>query len=326
VNVTNTASSAVELGAFGLAMPAAGEEPDIEQSVYADPHVGGEHGFVEWVRCVVDEQTLLAVPLVENKKFPPSVQTLSRFEAWRPIMENTCGKDSWEMDAVSLAWADEWAKNQQYPFLYMSKELNDTQTWPNPKSPWPAWHGSDSVPITDFEGIAQPWNEPTTAVLAPGQTATFAVQLLLAPRDPRTRDAGLALAGKAVLRAVPGYVVSPSMTSATLYVGCPAGAKAVSVSVADAKVITATLLPSTPRSSSPAAPAAGAMNEAVVSIKALARGRSRVSVLFDDGTTAVAHYNVLPDFHEQISALGKHWANDAWLPREYMDPFGRSAR
>ena len=112
----------VEVGAFGLSMPSAGMQHDIKNSVWSDPHVGGQHGFVEWVRAVVDEQTLLAVPLVETH----DKTSVSRFEAWRPVMENTCGNDVWEMDSLSKAWADEWSKNQQYPFLYMSQRLNDT--------------------------------------------------------------------------------------------------------------------------------------------------------------------------------------------------------
>ena len=32
----------------------------IEQSVWSDPHLSGDHGFVEWVQVVVDERTLLA--------------------------------------------------------------------------------------------------------------------------------------------------------------------------------------------------------------------------------------------------------------------------
>ena len=34
------------------------------------------------------------------------------------------------------------------------------------RSPWPSWHGHETVPITDFNGMAQPWNTPTAAVLA----------------------------------------------------------------------------------------------------------------------------------------------------------------
>ena len=87
VNVTNTHDAAVEIGALGLAMPAAGQQHGIEQSVWNDPHVGLDHGFVEWVRVVVDEATLLGVPLTAGEGF----------EAWRPMLENTCGNDVWEL-------------------------------------------------------------------------------------------------------------------------------------------------------------------------------------------------------------------------------------
>ena len=52
----------------------------IEESVWLDPHIGGDHAFVEWVRVVVDEQTLLAT--AEGAGSP--------MEAWRPLLEDTC--------------------------------------------------------------------------------------------------------------------------------------------------------------------------------------------------------------------------------------------
>ena len=44
-------------------------QPDIEQSVWNDPHVGLDHGFVEWARVVVDEQVMLAVPATHDSDF-----------------------------------------------------------------------------------------------------------------------------------------------------------------------------------------------------------------------------------------------------------------
>jgi hypothetical protein len=329
MKLTNTASDPVEIGALGLAMPSAGMQKDIKDSVWSDPHIGGQHGYVEWVRCVVDEQTLLAVPLVDPAPSRTAAQTtapstattasvldLSRFESWRPILENSCGNDVWEMVAVSMAWTEEWAANQQFPYMYMSEALNKTGTWPHPKSPWPAWHANDTIPVTDFAGIAQPWNDPTSVVLKPGETANFAVQLLLAPRDPRTRDTALATAGKAVMRAVPGYVLSSSMTTAKLYVGCPAGTKVVAVTVSNSTVLTATLVATEPpstssdtasttssttsSSSASARSTSSSSQEAIISVRASVRGRASVSVKFDDGTTAVAHYTTIPDFAEQV--------------------------
>lgn len=37
------------------------------------------------------------------------------------------------------------------------------------------------------------------------------------------------------------------------------------------------------------------------------------------------HYSVLPALSAQVAAVGKHWAEDAWLPLEFPDPFGRAA-
>ena len=54
-------------------------------------------------------------------------------------------------------------------------------------------------------------------------------------------------------------------------------------------------------------------------------GRVRVEVAFADGTSAVAHYYVLPAFELQVANIGQHFAHVAWLPRDFVDPFGRSA-
>ena len=40
-------------GGLGFAMPQAGMQHGIEESVWLDPHIGGDHGYVEWVRVVV---------------------------------------------------------------------------------------------------------------------------------------------------------------------------------------------------------------------------------------------------------------------------------
>jgi hypothetical protein len=54
-------------------------------------------------------------------------------------------------------------------------------------------------------------------------------------------------------------------------------------------------------------------------------GRVRVLITFSDGTSAACHYFVVPPLRQQVSSLGTFLANMAWLPREYVDPFGRSA-
>lgn len=220
----------------------------VQNSVWNDPHIGGDHGFVEWVRAVVDEDTLLATAHGAG----------SGFEAWRPLMEadnadadgDSEGGSHWCWEVYSKAWAEEWAENKQFPFLEMEKNLatavskidNNTLLWAKPRaSPWPAWHGHETVPITDFEGIAAPWNTPTSEALAAGQTKSFAIKLTIASKGPRTRNDALLAAGRSALTAVPGYVISAEMTSAKIVVALPAGVTLVSVAVSNSSLMTATI-------------------------------------------------------------------------------------
>ena len=79
-NITNAhASDSIVLGGLGFSMPNAGQQNGIEESVWNDPHIGGDHAYVEWVRVVVDQQTLLATSA------PGSSESGSGMEAWRPV-------------------------------------------------------------------------------------------------------------------------------------------------------------------------------------------------------------------------------------------------
>jgi hypothetical protein len=112
-DVTNTHTASLKLGSVGFPMPHAGMQKGIENSVWNDPHIGGDHGFVEWVRVVVDEDTLLAT----------AEGNVSGFEAWRPLMESSCARDHWSWEVHSEAWAEEWKQNKQFPYLQMSEAL-----------------------------------------------------------------------------------------------------------------------------------------------------------------------------------------------------------
>ena len=108
----------------------------------------------------------------------------------------------------SKAWADEWKENKQFPILEMSESLasamdpiNNVSLWAKPHlSPWPSWHGHETIPVTDSEGMAAPWNTPTSGTLAPGATKSYAIRLTMAEAGPRTRNAALTKANRAVLQ------------------------------------------------------------------------------------------------------------------------------
>ena len=274
--------------------------------MWNDPHVGGDHGFVEFVRVVDDEATLLVTAADGG-----SARAGSRLEAWRPMLEDLGDGDSYEWVVASAAWAAEWAQNTQWPYLKMSDSLKTL--YPpfatDPQTPWPATDGKRSMPLltADGGGAASPWNPPTSLTLAPGETHSVALRLQLATGGPRTRDAALSSMGGAVLRAVPGYVLSRRR---------PLSSRRRAASAPRA--------PSTATLTVSVGPSAGGGFERL-DLSAVGYGKSRVVVTFSDGSTAVAHYNILPPFATQVAALGTHLADVAWLPREYPDPFGRSA-
>eukprot|EP01084_Bolivina_argentea_P028655 53226_1 len=298
-NITNTIQNDIEIGSLGFAMPCAGPQPDIEQAVWNDPHIGLDHGWVEWTRIVVDEQVMLAFPIMQKGS------TKTHFEAWRPIMENTCGNSVWEYNVHSLAWAYDWNTSTQWPYLYMSAALNQTNMWPNPKTPWPAWHLHDTVPITNKTN----WNKPTSDIIKSHETKSYAIKFQLAEKGPRTRDQTLLNNNKVTFHAVPGYVLSSEMKTARLFINTSNNVKISNVTSNNLNVLTATLFTNN-----------------TINLSPKNGGRASIIIAFSDASVTSAHYAVINTSFKHIKdTLGLFWEHTAWLPRNFIDPFGRSA-
>jgi len=136
---------------------------------------------------------------------------------------------------------------------------------------------------------------------------------------PRDVDAALVEVGEPVLRAVPGYTLATDMTTAKLMVlSLPAGATVANATSSDPTILAVSKV--TVSDGGTGKPAAAMTT---IALLPTARGRARISVVFSDGTEGVAHYMVLPPFPAQIAAVGKHWSEVSWLPRDFPDPFGR---
>jgi hypothetical protein len=145
-----SATSAVRVGGLGFALPENPGHPPagIEQTVWNDPHIGGEHGFVEFVRVVDDEATLLVTPENGYAKTTP-------FEAWRPMLEDLGNGDSYEWTVASAAWAAEWALNYQTPFVNMSDTVHGTpDMFPHAETPWPSTDGHTGVPLIEAAKVS----------------------------------------------------------------------------------------------------------------------------------------------------------------------------
>lgn len=307
-----TATADVRVGGFGMSLPADDiTDTDLAHIAYinsfVDPHIGGDHGWAEWTR-VVGNQTMLVLP-------GPG-PTATRMEAWRPLLED-CGFEGTmaEWTVLSGAWASEWDTNRQAPVLSMPQDLAGTGVWgPSPSSPWPAWRNDEVVHIPDMRD--KYWLTPSVLELRAGQTASFSLRFVLAPGGPQTRDETLLAAGEPVLQAVPGYTLSTEMDPASTYLLVTPPGKLTVASVAvsgKGGVLAAKQGASLPD---------GTIQ---VNLTPIGNGRASVAVTFSDGSSSVAHYLVLPPFSAQVASLGAHWANVSWLPREYPDPFGRSA-
>eukprot|EP00325_Prymnesiales_sp_UTEX-LB-985_P031060 CAMPEP_0174740054 /NCGR_PEP_ID=MMETSP1094-20130205/72619_1 /TAXON_ID=156173 /ORGANISM="Chrysochromulina brevifilum, Strain UTEX LB 985" /LENGTH=739 /DNA_ID=CAMNT_0015943689 /DNA_START=33 /DNA_END=2252 /DNA_ORIENTATION=- len=195
----------------------------------------------------------------------------------------------------------------------------------DPPTPWPATDGKHAMPLLASEGLgaANPWNIPTSITLPAHGHVSVGLRLQLATAGPRSRDDALSQMGNAVIHGVPGFVVPTDLTSARLFIKPPTTLTLVSItaetSAATNATLTFTRLPST---------GSGSTGDSVFdtyAVTASGYGSVRARAIFSDGSTATVHYFVLPPLSQQVTALGSHFADVAWLPRDYIDPFGRSA-
>ena len=277
-----------------------------------DPHLGGDHGYVEWVRMTGNE-SLLAVP----------ASAPTRLEAWRPLLED-CNYGGWEHEwtVLSAAWAHEgeWGTQRQAPNnLRMAPDLLAMGLWgADPLTPIPAWRGGQVMNLTGMP--LRYFNPPTFLELRAGESVSFALRYSLAPNGPRTAAAGLLASRHPALRSIPGYTLGTDFNSSYLIVTVPRGAPPplnVTVTPLNTLAFVGGFVPCAPDT------AGGASYR--IAAQPLAPGRARAAIAFPDGTHAIAHYHITPPFNEQVASVGRHWSEQAWLPRAYPDPFGRGA-
>jgi hypothetical protein len=352
--VTNTNATAVRIGSLGIPLVSNSNFGQLNLTQIAaftsflEGYPGGDHSYATMTRTDGTDT------LVVYSCAPGPGQAPTPMEAWRPLLEDGSqtggGVMSWEV--VSGAFEDEWNANRQFPALMdFPNDPVHVEQWPNPKSPTPSWHLAETL----WKPNPRQWNPPTTMTLQPGETTEIAVCFVLAEpgtpspsssstatlaadrasvmaaltqgaassgqatRGPRARDTALARAGASVVVPVGGYVIGTDMLNASLAVLPPAGASLQAATCDDPTVlaVVGTAL-------APTAPGQ-AVNLTVVSLQGLARGRARLVLSFSDGTSQFVHYYVLPPLRTHIDTYATHASTVAWLPRDFVDPFGRSA-
>lgn len=156
----------------------------------------------------------------------------------------------------------------------------------------------------EWSGVT-PWNEPTSRMLAAGETLTVGLRFSLAAGGVSDIADTVVAAGIPHAQSVPGYIV-PQDVNSTLTLDTTASVVNMSTTPADALDIT-----SLSDSSYSVAPAASAY------------GRVRLTINYDDGTQQTIHYNVVKSAPDVLSDLGEFLTTSQYYT-DTSDPFGRA--
>ncbi len=154
---------------------------------------------------------------------------------------------------------------------------------------------------------ATPWNAPTQATIAPGQSRTYGLEFLLSPSIRGVEDT-LAKAGRPVAVGIPGYV-APMDEDMTLFLRYPGRVTSVDVEPAGAMRVAAGR--NTPN------------GWKQYTLRGRAWGRARVTVKYADGTNQALSYYVTKPAAQVVNDLGHFLFTKQWFEKP-GDPFGRS--
>ncbi len=154
---------------------------------------------------------------------------------------------------------------------------------------------------------ADPWNPPTAASLAPGETRSYGVVFLLAD-GLRDIESTLVEHGRPVAVGIPGYVL-PMDQEARLFLKAQTGIQDLTVEPEGA--VTLTRAETTP----------GGWQ--AFDVEGHRWGRARVTVDYADGARQTIHYRVIKPQAEVAQDMGRFLTTEAWYENP-DDPFGRS--
>ena len=158
----------------------------------------------------------------------------------------------------------------------------------------------------EWTGAGEPWNTPTSFILAPGERREFALRFVTAP-SIRAIENTLIAEQHPVVVGIPGYVV-PTDLDATLFVSSPHRIVRTEVSPVDALTLTA------------AGEVAGWDR---YSIRGRTWGRARVTLTYADGGKQTIAYFVTKPAAQVARDLGSFVTNRQFFD-EPRDPFHRA--
>jgi hypothetical protein len=274
--LTNPGLVPVEVGGLGIPMVfnniLSGRSLDQAHAacVFYDPYIGLDAGYLQVTRLSGHGPALVVVP---DGRTP--------FEAYKPILSPPRG--------VTPAPVGTDATPRSVTFEGFFDWMVHTQAFAGQE-----WQK------------AEPWNPPTAATIAPGQSRTYGVRFLVAPEIRAIEDT-LAAAGRPVAIGMPGYIL-PQGLEGRLFVKSASPIVSAAVHPPDALSVT-------PK------PAVGGW--ASYDVAGRAWGRARLTLTYRDGTRQSVHYRVTKPLSEAAADLGRFQTTKQWFV-DPADPFRRS--
>ncbi len=194
-NVKNKSEVAVEIGALGIPLifnNNAGYDGDKGRvqamSAFSDPAIGLDGGYVQVTRLNGQGPALIVVP---DGKTP--------LEAYGPFQSDKLGDLTPTTQTFEAIY--EWMVHSA---AYASNE------WKSEGNRWVNSHGPGGDYANADGKTGEPWNIPTSEILAPGASRTFGLKFLPSP-EIREIDKTLAANDRPVAVGIPGYILPTGM-------------------------------------------------------------------------------------------------------------------
>lgn len=266
----NPSEQPVEVG--GLAIPMVFNnilnDRDLDEAhvacSFTEPYIGLDAGYVQVTRLNGRGPVLLVVP---DGRTP--------LEAWNPILPPSSPRSN-----PPPPFTDSTPRGHTFEGFF---------SWVVHSRAW----------VENEWRAAQPWNPPTSATLAPGETRSYGVRFLLS-EGVRQIEQTLASHRRPVAVGIPGYVL-PTDTDGRLFLRHESPVRQLRVEPTGALEIRADR--STPG------------NWQAYTLRGRGWGRARLHVTYEDGLEQSVHYYRIKPAAEAVADLGRflftrHWFED----------------
>ncbi|KAK4561857.1 hypothetical protein LTR86_004537 [Recurvomyces mirabilis] len=171
-----------------------------------------------------------------------------------------------------------------------------------------AWQVSSLAYAENEWNTTEPWNPPSSTILASGQNITLGLRFSVADQV-QDIDTVVSAAGLPVTVGIPGYVI-PQDLPAKLFVNSSHAINNITIEPAGALTLT------------PCGTYEGSWTGYDISASTSAFGRARVTLLYADDTIQTVHYWIAHSSPTALSELGNFLTTEQWYSNT-SDPFGR---